>query len=69
MLSQDPLATADLSVNWGHLYSPQAPRGNGLSLRSCQDCFCKPGQSGDWQHAGQRDGLNTQFSVSNNHWQ
>lgn len=63
MLSQDPLVTADLSVNWGHLSSPQ------VSLESHWDLFCKVSQAGDAHHAGQRDELYTQLSISNNHWQ
>lgn len=32
VLSQDPLVTADLSVNWGHLSSPQVSLGVSLGL-------------------------------------
>lgn len=63
VLSQDPLVTADLSVNWGHLSSSQ------VSLGSHWDFFCKLRQAGDMHHAGQRGELCTKLSVSNNHWQ
>lgn len=63
VLPQDPLVTADCSVTWGHLSSPQ------VSLGSRWDLSCKLSQAGDAHHAGQRDELYIQLSVSNNHWQ
>lgn len=60
VLFQDPLIIADVSVNRGHLSSSQ------VSLGSHWDLFCKLSQAGYTHHAGQRDELYTQLSVSNN---